>query len=1009
MLLVVDDLQWADGESLALLVRVARTGRGPLLVLATARPATAHPVRAALDEIGRALPLVRLDLAGLRRGEVSTFAADRGVDADVEDLLVRTAGNPFFLEALLAEGGERTPLRLIETIAARAARLGPEPLAVLRAAALLGRTIDAELAAEVAGTDPLAALDALDAAQRAGLVDRVAASGGAGAAARGGAAGGGRRGWRGGAAGLAWRRAAGLAWRAAGLACGTARPFAHALVQDALLEGLGAGDRARLHSRAAEALARRADAGDQAALVAAARQALAGSPPFAAAEAIDLAIRAGAALLAPAPAAAAEVLERALGRATAAGERVLADELRCRLGEALAAAERPDEARAAFEAAAAGARARGDAELLARTALGAAGPGVTILRVDEERVADLDEALTRSMPGRHRCAPACRRASRSSSPTRPTTSGASGSARPRVEEARALGRPPLARRRARRPPRRPMGPRAHARAARAGRRDARARPPLGRSRAGAAGAHVADRRPHRARRRCGARRRARRLRGRRRGSGLTVYGWYVPAWRAMRASLRRAAGRSRAACSSRPSRSAPAAGDGNAVLVSRLGFFQSALADEAFEDVPLDLLEERIRTSPAGWAYRQSYIWTLAALGREDEARAQIEVVRAAGGPSAWPRDTNWISAVQELAEAAWLLRERELGGELYALAAPFADRIVSSTRALHMIGPVAGVLGRLDDLLGDAAAAAAHYEDAIARSRRAGAPVWAVRDTRRLGELLCETGTRPRAPPGSPRPRPRRARWSSPTSPPPASARSGARDHRPPSVEHAVAAVRPPAMRERAQDRAAQLRLVVGPGDRGRAGHGGQHGLHERRLAGVAVRRGDLEGVLDGQSGLRRELLDHRPPLRPLGRPLSGAAPIAATASFTASRSQSSGRPKTWITTRAPGRATRAASRSAATTSSAKKNERKPVTTSKASSPNGNPAGPRGAGRPPALARERSQKALARVEPATRAPRSAHRRRKTPAPQPRSRTRSPRSSPTRPSVCSYTGAAVAR
>jgi hypothetical protein len=182
-------------------------------------------------------------------------------------------------------------------------------------------------------------------------------------------------------------------------------------------------------------------------------------------------------------------------------------------------------------------------------------------------------------------------------------------------------------------------------------------------------------------------------------------------------------------------------GDGNATLVSRLGWFQAALADEAFGDVPIDYLEERIRTSPAGWAYRQSYIWTLAALGREDEARAQIGIVRAAGGPSAWPRDTNWISAVQELAEAAWLLRDRDLGAELYELAAPFADRIVSSTRALHMIGPVSAVLGRLDDLLGDATAAAAHYEDAIARSRRAGAPVWAVRDTRRLGELLCDDG----------------------------------------------------------------------------------------------------------------------------------------------------------------------------------------------------------------------------------------------------------------------------
>jgi hypothetical protein len=223
-------------------------------------------------------------------------------------------------------------------------------------------------------------------------------------------------------------------------------------------------------------------------------------------------------------------------------------------------------------------------------------------------------------------------------------------------------------------------------------------------------------------------------------SGLTVYGWYVPAWRATRAGL---AGRwdEQSRLLDRAVALGRRAGDGNALLVARLGTFNRSLADEAFADVPTDYIEERIRTSPAGWAYRQSYLWSLAATGREDEARAQLDIVRAAGGPSAWPRDTNWISAAQELSEAAWLLGERELGAELAALLTPLADRIVSSTRALHVIGPVAGVLGRLHDLLGDRAVAAAHYEDSIARSRRAGTPVWAVRDMRRLGELLIDSG----------------------------------------------------------------------------------------------------------------------------------------------------------------------------------------------------------------------------------------------------------------------------
>jgi DNA-binding SARP family transcriptional activator len=708
LLLVLDDVHWADEETLRLLVRIARMGSGPLLVLATSRLAAPAGVRAGLDELGRALPLARVELGGLERDDVAALAQDRGVAADVDDLLARTAGNPFFVEALLAAGGERTPARVIDAVATRAAHLGAEPLAVLRAAALLGRTIDAELAAEVAGVDPLAALDAVEAAGGAGLV----ATGDPPAGAASGSV---------------------LA----------AAAFAHALVQDALLDGLAASERARLHARAAEFLGRRADAGDSASLGAAARHALAGSPPLPATDAIALATRAATALLAPAPSSAAELLERALGRATATGEAALADELRCRLGEALAAADRPDDARAAFEAAAAGARVRGDAELLARTALGAAGPGVTILRVDPDRVAALEEALTLLEP--------------TPSPLR---------ARLQARLAIELAYAPDARRRE------DLSARALD--------DAHALDDH-RAVAAALGArHVVLWGPEHTSERL-ALADEMLVRARRAGdpalelqartwrivdltelgdgaavdaeidayaevaarSGLAVYGWYVPAWRATRATM---AGRWDEAdrLLDRAVALGERAGDGNAGLVSRLGFFQRALAEEAWEDVPLDYIAERVRTSPAGWAYRQSYIWVLAALGREDEARAEVEIVREAGGAPAWPRDTNWISAVQELSEAAWLLRDRELGAELHALAAPFADRIVSSTRALHVIGSVAGVLARLEDLLGDRTAAAAHYEDSIARCERAGAHIWAQRDRRRLDDLL--TLARPRS-----------------------------------------------------------------------------------------------------------------------------------------------------------------------------------------------------------------------------------------------------------------------
>ena len=697
LLLVLDDLQWADEETLRLLGRLARGGSGPLLILATTRPAAPTSVRAALDGVGRALPLARLDLGGLGRDDVAALAADRGLEAaDVDGLLFRTAGNPFFLEALLAEGGTGTPERVIEAVAVRAIRLGDEPLAVLRAAALLGRTIDPELAAQVAGVDPLAALDALDAATAAGLVDQG-------------------------------EDAPGVV-------------FAHALVQDALLDGLGAGDRARLHARAADVLSRRAATGDGAALTAAARHALAGSPPTPATEAIALAIRAAGALLAPAPGAAAELLERALARATAAGEAGLADELRCRLGEALTGAERPDEARAAFEAAAAGARARGDGELLARTALGAAGPGVTILLVDDERIAALEEALTALGPGISALhlrlqarlaielayAPEPERRERLSA-------GAVQGARVLGDHrslAAALGArhvvlwgPEHTRERL------ALADEMLASARRAGdpalELQARTWRIVDLTELGDGAALDAEIDAYAA---AAAR------------SGLSVYGWYVPAWRATRATVE---GRWDEATRlvDRAVALGERAGDGNAVLVAKVWDFQRAISDEEFADVHLDWIEERMRVSPAGWAYRNTYIWVLAALGREADARAALDVVRTAGGPSAWPRDTNWISAALELSEAVWLLGERELGAELSALLVPLADRIVSSTRGLHVMGPVAGVLARLDDLLGDRESSAARYEDSIARSLRAGAPVFAARDKRRLGELLCERG----------------------------------------------------------------------------------------------------------------------------------------------------------------------------------------------------------------------------------------------------------------------------
>jgi hypothetical protein len=223
---------------------------------------------------------------------------------------------------------------------------------------------------------------------------------------------------------------------------------------------------------------------------------------------------------------------------------------------------------------------------------------------------------------------------------------------------------------------------------------------------------------------------------------LTAYAWWVPAWRSARAYLS-----GRVAEGERLRRRAVElgrmAGDRN-VEFARLSHWVIPLADDGIRLAELDLewQRDRIRNSPAGWAYRSMYVWVLAATGHRSDARRELAAQRAAAGsPGSWPRDTNWLSAAKELSEAAVLLGEHELARELELLLEPFADRMVVSARGLLCMGSVAGALGRLAGLRGDSSLAADWYLRAIERDERAGALVWAMHHRARLGRTLLKAG----------------------------------------------------------------------------------------------------------------------------------------------------------------------------------------------------------------------------------------------------------------------------
>jgi class 3 adenylate cyclase/tetratricopeptide (TPR) repeat protein len=243
VVLVLDDLQWADKASLQLLRHViAAEQTMRVLVLATYRDSElsrSHPFLETLAALRRQHGVSRVELAGLDdTGVMALMEATAGHtlgDAAVglADALSReTDGNPFFVSEVLihlAETGAISqdtggrwvaqtsladaalPDSVREVIGARVGRLGERAERVLSVAAVIGRDFDLDVLARAAQTSEDDLLDVLDAAASVALVRELTGASGH-------------------------------------------YSFAHALIQHTLYQDLGPTRRARAHRLVAEAL-----------------------------------------------------------------------------------------------------------------------------------------------------------------------------------------------------------------------------------------------------------------------------------------------------------------------------------------------------------------------------------------------------------------------------------------------------------------------------------------------------------------------------------------------------------------------------------------------------------------------------------------------------------------------------------------------------------------------------------------------------------------------------------
>jgi predicted ATPase len=377
LLLVLDDLHWADAPSLALLCFLGREleDAGPL-VLGIYRHGEVdrwHPLLATLADLTRGQHCRRLLLGGLDQQEVASFVtAVAGVQPPRELAVAlhrETDGNPFFVTEvvrLLASQGRLDhtktgspvlagglPEGVKSVVAQRLGRLS-DGRRLLEVAAVLGRDFGLRILQPASGLDPGRLLEVLEEAEAARVVAETP-----GALGR---------------------------WR-----------FAHALVREVLYEGLPAARRVRLHGRVGEALEAvyAADPGPHLAELAHHFVAAAPSGEQMVARAVRVATLAGRrALQLLAWEEAGGLFERALA-ALGLAERP-DQQQRCQLllalGEARMAASDVPAARAAYQQAGQLARRIGSAEALARAGLGL-GLEFTTGIVDPVEVGLLEEAL----------------------------------------------------------------------------------------------------------------------------------------------------------------------------------------------------------------------------------------------------------------------------------------------------------------------------------------------------------------------------------------------------------------------------------------------------------------------------------------------------------------------------------------------------------------------------------------------------------------------------------------
>ncbi|WP_063061321.1 helix-turn-helix transcriptional regulator [Nocardia sienata] len=229
VLLVLDDVQWADHASVEVVVHLLRhRSPGLMLLLAHRRPSLPDIASAALYRAAYDRTLTVLELGALSLGETAELVHGEDLDdGELTQLHDQCGGNPFYLQELArvwrrsaaaaaGDGGTgplEVPAAIRVALAQEIRALSPDARRLLHAAAVAGGSVEWDLAVEISELTPAQARRATNEVVETGIVH------------------------------------------------GSATPgrlvFRHPIVRLAVYEAAGYGWRTQAHRRAATALARR--------------------------------------------------------------------------------------------------------------------------------------------------------------------------------------------------------------------------------------------------------------------------------------------------------------------------------------------------------------------------------------------------------------------------------------------------------------------------------------------------------------------------------------------------------------------------------------------------------------------------------------------------------------------------------------------------------------------------------------------------------------------------------